>query len=157
VSAALARRLAAWIAGVWAGQVIALGFMAAPSAFAVLARADAGRLVGRLFQIDAYVTLVAGVAVVLLERLAARRDQAPGSAFSTNLILALAAVFCAVAGYFAIEPMMAEARAGRAAVSFAALHGISAAFFFAKALVVAALAWRLTREGGQRATAQPAS
>ena len=52
-------------------------------------------------------------------------------------------MFCTVAGYFAIQPMMAAARAGQGVWSFAALHGASAGFFALKALLVCVLAWRL--------------
>jgi hypothetical protein len=71
---------------------------------------------------------------------AARR----GSVFSTDLMLVLGTLFCTVAGYFALLPMMEAARAGRGSVSFGTLHLISAAFYGLKTLLVAALAWRLT-------------
>ena len=53
------------------------------------------------------------------------------------------ALFCTVAGYFALQPMMAAARAGQGAWSFGALHAVSAVFFGLKTLLVLALAWRL--------------
>jgi hypothetical protein len=57
----------------------------------------------------------------------------------------LGVLFCTVAGYFAIQPMMAAARAGQGSLSFGALHGISSAFFVLKGLLVLALAWRLSQ------------
>ena len=48
-----------------------------------------------------------------------------------------------VAGYFALQPMMATARAGQGAWSFGALHGMSVGFYALKALLVLVLAWRL--------------
>ena len=59
-------------------------------------------------------------------------------------MLTLGALFCTVAGYFALQPMMAAARAGEGAVSFGALHGLSAGFYALKTGLVVALAWRLT-------------
>ena len=59
------------------------------------------------------------------------------------MLLALGALFCTVAGYYAIQPMMAAARAGQGAWSFGALHGASSVFFGLKGLLVLALAWRL--------------
>jgi hypothetical protein len=54
-------------------------------------------------------------------------------------------LFCTVAGYFALQPMMAAARAGQGPWSFAALHVASTAFFSLKALLVLVLAWRVSR------------
>jgi Domain of unknown function (DUF4149) len=107
---------------------------------------DAGRFVNRLFEQDAYLSI--GVAVVLfaIERQRSRDAAAAGtgSVFSANLMLLLGALFCTVAGYFAVQPMMEAARAGQGALSFGALHAISAGFFVMKGLLVLALAWRLS-------------
>ena len=59
-------------------------------------------------------------------------------------MLALGALFCTVAGYFALQPMMAAARAGEGGLSFGALHALSAGFYAVKTALVVALAWRLT-------------
>lgn len=136
------RRWMAWVAGVWAGGVLALGAVAAPSAFAVLERAQAGRYVARVFAIEAYVSLALAVLLILLARRQAVRQD--GSRFSLELGLALGALFCTVAGYFAVQLMMEAAQAGQGAWSFAALHGVSLAFFAIKGLVLLALAWRAT-------------
>ena len=63
--------------------------------------------------------------------------------FSANLMLLLGTLFCTVAGYFAVQPMLEAARAGQGAVSFGMLHAASAGFFVLKGLLVLALAWRL--------------
>jgi hypothetical protein len=74
----------------------------------------------------------------VLERLAARRG---GSAqFSAGFGLALGALFCTVAGYFALQPMMADARAGSGPLSFGQLHALSAVFYGLKCVLVLALA-----------------
>jgi hypothetical protein len=59
----------------------------------------------------------------------------------------MGAVFCVVAGYFAVLPLMAQARAGQGGVSFMALHMVSTAFFAVKGLMVAVLAWRYAGRG----------
>ncbi len=69
-------------------------------------------------------------------RIEARTRQTLG------LVLVLGAVFCTVAGYFGVQPMMAAARLGQGALSFGQLHAISAAFFAVKLVLVAVLAWR---------------
>lgn len=140
-------RLAALLAGMWAGILVCIGALAAPAAFALLARPDAGRFVGRLFEQEAYLSLALAVVLLIVER--GRRSGQPGepgqpSLFSANLMLLLGTLFCTVAGHFALLPMMDAARTGQGSLSFGALHGISAGFFVLKGLLVLALAWRLT-------------
>jgi hypothetical protein len=138
-------RWAQWLAGMWAGALACIALMAAPAAFAVLPPAEAGRLAGRLFAQEAYVGLLLVVLLYAIERHRARADAAAGrgSVLSANMLLLMGVLFCTVAGYFAVQPMMAAARAGQGGWSFAALHGLSAGFFGLKTLLVAALAWRL--------------
>jgi uncharacterized membrane protein YidH (DUF202 family) len=138
-------RFAGWLAGVWGGSIAAIGFVAAPTLFASLERAEAGRVVARLFEIDAYVGLAAGAVLLMLARRDADATRPPGSSrFSVELMLVLAALFCIVAGHFAVQPMIESARRGEAGPSFAVLHGVATAFFVAKFVAVAGLAWRLT-------------
>jgi len=142
----MAGRLAALLAGLWAGLLLCIGAMAAPAAFSMLASPDAGRFVNRLFEQDAYVSIAVAVVLFTIERQRSRDGAAAGtgSVFSANLILVLGTLFCTVAGYFAVQPMMEAARAGQGTVSFGTLHAISASFFVLKGLLVLALAWRLT-------------
>lgn len=139
-------RVAALLAGLWAGVILAIGLIGAPAGFAVLATpAEAGRVAGRMFAVEAPLSLALAVVIFLLERRRAR-DEAEagrGSQFNANMLLALGALFCTVAGYYAIQPMMAAARAGQGAWSFGALHAASTVFFALKGLLVLALAWRL--------------
>jgi hypothetical protein len=138
------RQCAGWLAGLWAGEIVCVGALAAPTAFATLARADAGRFVGRVFEQDAYLGLAMGGLLLLLER---RLNRAGGPMFSVNVMLLFGAVFCVVAGYFAVLPLMAQARAGQGGASFMALHMVSTAFFAGKGLMVAVLAWRYAGRG----------
>jgi hypothetical protein len=144
------QRLASAVAGVWAGVLACIGAIAAPAAFATLARADAGRLVARVFMVEAYLSLALAVLLFLIERRHTRdaAEAGVGSLFSANLVLLLGTLFCTVAGYFAIEPMMAAARTGEGPWSYGALHAVSASLFVAKGLLVLALAWRLTASVG---------
>jgi hypothetical protein len=130
--------------GLWAGWLICAAALATPAAFAMLVPSEAGRLAGRMLAQEAYTSLVLGVVVLGLERIAARRAaaQGAGSQFSTGMVLALGALFCTVAGYFGLLPMMQAARAGQGALSFGQLHAVSAAFYAVKLLLVLALAWR---------------
>ena len=140
------RRIAAWLSGVWAGLLLGVGFIAAPTGFAAAPAEVAGRIASRLFAQEADFSLALAVLLLLLLRQVAR-DAARmrlGSVFSTDMLLVLGTLFCTVAGTFAVQPMMAAAKAGQAAVSFSALHGVSAGLFALKALLVLALAWRLS-------------
>jgi hypothetical protein len=143
----VAPRVAAVLAGLWAGVLLGIAAIAAPSAFATLASADAGRFVGRVFAQEAYLSL--GVAVVLLmverQRSHAAAAGGTGSVFSANILLLLGTLFCTVGGYFAVQPMMEAARAGQGVVSFGTLHAVSGGLFVLKGVLVLVLAWRLTR------------
>jgi Domain of unknown function (DUF4149) len=137
-------RLRRLLPGLWAGGLLCVALLATPAPFALLAQADAGRVVARILAQEAYTSLALGVLLLALERLSARRaaqDDA-GSQFSAGMALAAGALFCTVAGYFAVQPMMPLARAGQGVLSFGQLHAVSAAFFVVKAGLVLALAWR---------------
>ena len=139
-------RWAALLAGLWAGVLLCIGAVAAPAGFALLAPADAGRVAGRMLAIEAYLSLALVIVLFAIERKRARdaATAGAGSVLSANIVLLLGALFCTVAGYFAVVPMMAAARAGQGAWSFGALHAVSSGFFVLKGLLVLALAWRLT-------------
>ncbi len=137
-------RLQALLAALWGGFLLCVAFAAAPSAFAVLERASAGLFVGRLFAVDAQVSLAAGLILMLLERRVARDAMEAGAAatvLSAKLLLPAVALFCTIAGYYGLQPLMADAKAGVGVASFGALHGASLAFFAVKGLAVMALAW----------------
>ena len=139
-----ARRL---LPGLWAGWLTCVALLATPAPFALLAQADAGRVAGRMLAQDAYTALALGAVLLILERQAARRSASSathghGMQFSAGMALVLGAVFCTVAGYFALQPMMVVARTGGGLLSFGQLHAVSAAFFIIKLGCVAVLAWR---------------
>lgn len=128
----------------WAGGLVTVAAIATPAPFATLAVADAGRVVARILAQEAHASLVLGVVLLVLERWAAKRQAVGpgGSQFSAGMVMALAALFCTVLGYFAVQPMMPAARAGQGALSFAQLHALSAVCYGVKVLLVLALAWR---------------
>lgn len=128
----------------WAGGLVAVAAIATPAPFAMLAIADAGRVVARILAQEAHASLVLGVVLLLLERRSAKRGagRSTGSQFSGGMVLALAAIFCTVLGYFALQPLMPAARTGQGAFSFAQLHAASAACYALKTVLVFALAWR---------------
>jgi hypothetical protein len=142
----MALRCAAVVAGLWAGVLLCIAAIAAPSAFATLAAPDAGRFVSRVFMQEAYLSLGTAIVLFVIERQRARHaaEAGTGSVFSANLVILLGTLFCTVAGYFAVQPMMEAARAGTGTVSSGTLHAVSLGLFTLKGLLVLALAWRLS-------------
>lgn len=137
-------RLQALLAALWGGFLLCVAFAAAPSAFAVLERVQAGAFVARVFAVEAQVSLALGLVLMMIGRRIARDAVEAGGAseqFSARLLLPAVALFCTVAGYYGLQPMMADAKAGHGIASFAALHGVSLGFFGVKGLAVLALAW----------------
>jgi len=141
-----ATRLAAWLAGLWAGLLWGIGLIGAPAGFAAALPETAGRVAGRMFMQEAYLSLLFAVVMFLMLRRQARAAAAfgSGSVLSANLLLVFGALFCTVAGYFGLQPMLAAARAGQGTLSFGTLHGVSAGLYGLKAILVSVLAWRLT-------------
>ena len=136
-------RIAACLAGLWAGVLLGVGLIGAPAGFAVAPSEIAGRSAGRMFAIEAHASLV--VLVLLLIALRNIKKGSPsGSSIDANVLLVLGSLFCTIAGYFVLQPMMAAARAGEGSLSFGALHGLAAAFFALKALAMVWLAWRMS-------------
>jgi hypothetical protein len=130
--------------GLWAGWLLCVALLATPAAFALLVQSEAGRVVARMLAQEAYTSLALALVLLLLERVAARRQAsvAGGSQLTAGMLLAGGALFCTVAGYFGVQPMMQAARAGQAALSFGQLHAVSAVLFGVKLLCVLALAVR---------------
>ncbi|MEN9544499.1 MAG: hypothetical protein RLZZ598_1332 [Pseudomonadota bacterium] len=139
-------RLPMLVAGLWAGLLLGIALIAAPATFATLAPADAGRVVNRIFAQEAYLSLALAVFLYFVARRDAHAAAAASasSVFSLNLALIFGTLFCTVAGYFALQPMLQAARAGQGSLSFATLHMIAAGLFALKMLLVLTLAWRLS-------------
>ena len=134
--------------GLWFGVLLAIALIATPAASNSLDKASFGAVARAIFAREAPTSLVLGVLVLVIERRdALARHLAMGvSQFSLEMVLAIAALFCTVAGYYGLEPMMEQARAGATTgLTFMQLHAISLAFFGAKGLAVLALAWKATR------------
>lgn len=141
-------RFQSWLAGVWAGLVIGVGAVAAPTLFATFERSIAGEGAGRIFGVEARLSLAFAAILFVIERRRVRDLLESGiqiSVVSPNLLLTLGALFLTIFGEFALHPMIEAAKAGQPSMlSFGALHGISASLFWLKGLMVAVLAWRLT-------------
>ncbi|MBH1985755.1 MAG: DUF4149 domain-containing protein [Burkholderiales bacterium] len=141
-------RIQSWLCGLWAGLLLAIGGVVAPALFMALDRASAGRGAGQVFQVESRVSLALAVLIFLLERRRVRDRIDEGvaeSALSATILIVLGALFLTILGGFVLQPMIQAAKAGQAtALSFSALHGLSAGLYWVKAVLVLALAWRLT-------------
>ena len=133
------------IPGLWAGVLLCIALIATPAPFAVLSPHDAGQVVARIFANEAYLSLVLASALLLLERWQAQREAQAG--LNRPMLLALGTLFCTVAGYFALQPMLVEARTGGGRLSFGQLHAVSLALYGLKTLMVLALALRAAQAG----------
>ena len=141
-------RIRRLLPGIWFGLLTAIAFVATPAAFAALDVSQAGLVVRKIFEWEAGLSLAFGLLVLVIERRAglARHRESGSSQFSVEMMLALGALFCTVAGYYGVQPAMQAARAGASSVlTFGQLHALSTAFFGAKGLLVLALAWKATR------------
>ena len=136
------------IAAAWAGVLLAIAVIAAPAAFATLPPPAAGRVVGRIFAQEAYLALALALLLLFIEQRRARQraEAGRGSVMSLATVLLLGTMFCTVAGYFALQPFMAEARLGRGSWSFGALHAVSGSLYALKTLLVLTLVWRFGRD-----------
>ena len=134
--------------GLWFGVLLAIALIATPAASQSLDKTAFGAVARAIFAREAPTSLVLGVLILVIERRdALARHLATGtSQFSTEMTLAIGALFCTVAGYYGLQPIMEQARSGAAgALTFMQWHAISLAFFGLKGLLVLALAWKATR------------
>ena len=136
-------RLRRLLPALWTGVLLCVALIATPAPFALLDGPTAGRVVGRIFLQEAWLSLVLAVLLLSAERARARlaAEVRRGSVLNSEMLLILGAVFCTVAGYFAVQPLLPAARGGQGALSFGQLHAASAAFFGVKIMLVMALAW----------------
>ena len=114
----------------WAGSLWVTGFMVAPVLFALLDdRALAGTLAGELFGITAYLGLVAGGMLLVL-------NLSNYRAVNWRALVLAGMLLLVVVGQFVLAPMIAGLRAQGLAGSprFGQLHGLASVLFIATSL-----------------------
>lgn len=141
------------IATFWVGTLWAVGFVVAPTLFSTLSdRALAGTIAGSLFNIVAWLSIFCAAALLALLFQAKRSEYNEPPKALSYLILAMVA--CTLAGYFGIQPYMAELRLVLHSVTDAAviadakkqfgiLHGVSTGIYVVQSLLGAALIVKL--------------
>jgi hypothetical protein len=128
------------LAGLWAGSLLTICGIAAPTAFAVLDdRGSAGAVAARLFEIATWLGVAFAVAIALL--LYAR----PRGGRRLDAWLIAVTAGAPLASELALGPLMQSARAAGEMARFGALHGVAALLFAVACLGAIALAWRLSR------------
>lgn len=141
-------RLRAVLAGLWAGGLVTIGGLAAPTLFQMLDKVVAGQVAGRYFFLEAKASLLLSAALLLIERAIVRNESSTihggpaRSHFSINLVLLLGILFSVVFGYEVLHPMMEAARQGQGSWTFMQLHGVSMALFAVRTVLLLGLAWR---------------
>jgi hypothetical protein len=143
----LAARVRLLIAALWAGSLWTVGYLVAPTLFVTLHdRALAGTIAGRLFRIEAWLSVACALALLLLIRFAKSGENVRMDKHLFHLVIAMLA--CTVVGYFGLQPFMAALReaAGPGGTidpgmktEFALLHGVSSAFYLVQSLLGVAL------------------
>jgi len=124
---------------IWAGSLWTVCLIAAPAAFATLPeRRLAGLVVGRLFQTETWLGVVA--AALLIAVLAARKHLS--KAILTIILLTAATPLIS---RLVVVPMMEQARAANDMAQFGRLHGVSAVLFFTACLSAIALVWKVSK------------
>jgi hypothetical protein len=136
------------VAALWAGSLWALGYIAAPAAFAVLESGQAGNLVATLLSRQAWLSIAC--ALLLFVLLWRSSDLAPARKRFLNLLV-LAMLACALVMFVGLQPAMAQLRelAGEGGVRaspywtrFAVMHGVSQLFHVVQSILGA---WLLIR------------
>lgn len=142
---ALASALYSIAVAVWAGSLLAIGYIAAPVLFAqIVDRAVAGSVAGVMFSITAWVGLACGSYLLLFILIAKGwRAIQSGVFWIVLLMLALTA-----AGHFGVQPILAELKADalprqvmESALRdrFRTWHGVSSALYLVQSLLGIAL------------------
>jgi hypothetical protein len=130
----------------WVGSLWAIGYIVAPTLFATLSdRMLAGTIAGKLFRIEAWVTVVCSL---LLIGMTLRAKAGQAVAEDTNnrkmvIWLATGMLACTLIGYFSLQPFMGalrEAAQGgimndEARKQFGLLHGVASVFYLIQSVL----------------------
>jgi hypothetical protein len=149
-----AQRLFILIAGLWVGSLLAVGYLVAPAIFSTMTdRQAAGMVAGSVFRLEAYLSLIVCIALMVLANLLVNRGL---NQFRFIRWLLLAMLLCSVAAVFIFIPWMNALRddallqgmpvmLSPSATLFGRLHGASSILFTLQSLLGIFLVWRLTK------------
>lgn len=133
------RRVAIVLAGCWAGSLITVCAVVAPTLFAALDARTAATLAGRFFLIASWLSFAFASATASFIRLHERRLPRAEAA-----LIAVTAGAPLLNEWF-LRPGMEAARVAGDTVRFGTYHGASAILFGIACVTALVLAWRLSR------------
>ncbi len=146
----LATRARLLIATLWVGSLWTIGYLVAPTLFSMLSdRVLAGTIAGKLFQIEAWLSVLSGITLMVLISFSSDQNR---NASKRLIWLVVAMLACTLIGYFSVHPFMAALReaAGPGGVmdsgartQFGILHGVSSAFYLIQSLLGVVLILRV--------------
>ncbi|WP_438980114.1 DUF4149 domain-containing protein [Polynucleobacter sp.] len=149
-----AQRLFILIAGLWVGSLLTVGYLVAPAIFSTMTdRQAAGMVAGSIFRIEAYLSLIVCIGLMVLSNLLVNRGL---NQFRLIRWILLAMLLCSVAAAFIFIPWMNTLRDNAlaqgmpvmispSATLFGRLHGVSSILFMLQSLLGIYLVWRLTK------------
>ena len=149
-----AQRLFILIAGIWVGSLLAVGYLVAPAIFSTMSdRQAAGMVAGSIFKLEAYLSLIVCIGLMVLANLLVNRGL---NQFRIIRWLLLAMLLCSLAAAFVFIPWMNTLRdtaldqgmpvmLSPSATVFGRLHGASSILFMLQSLLGIFLVWRLTK------------
>ncbi len=149
-----AQRLFILIAGLWVGSLLTVGYLVAPAIFSTMTdRQAAGMVAGSIFKLEAYLSLVACIGLMVLANLLVNRGL---NLFRLIRWLLLAMLLCSISAAFIFIPLMNALRdkvlaqgmsvmLSPSATLFGRLHGASSILFILQSLLGITLVWRLTK------------
>ncbi|NRR28844.1 DUF4149 domain-containing protein [Oxalobacteraceae bacterium] len=160
----LQARLRLLVAAIWAGSLWTVGYLAAPTLFATLSdRVLAGTIAASLFNVQAWLSLGCGAAMLVLLAVAGAGNRTASAGVNvgpvaaprarrTGLLIVAAMLLGTLVVHFGVQPLMAELRAaaGPAGVMesaaksrFGMLHGVSSGIYLIQSLLAG---WLLLRQ-----------
>jgi FtsH-binding integral membrane protein len=122
--------LALWVGGMWT-----VGYVVAPTLFAMLEKSVAGNVAGQLFTTMSYIGLVCG-SLLLIGKISRLGSSAMQNWVVWALVVMLVLV---VISQFVLQPMMAELKASGITdlnrSEFGKLHGVASVLFLINSLL----------------------
>jgi Domain of unknown function (DUF4149) len=139
----IAHRLVGMLLALWAGSLVTVCAIAAPSLFTVLSdRQAAGQVAARLFLIEMLIGVIVSasfLAAMAMNRIVATRSLA---------ILVVVAAVAPLMSEVVLGPLMDSARRAGDMARFGALHGVSALLFGVACVASVIALWLFNRPAG---------
>lgn len=152
------------LALIWVGSALTIGYLVAPTLFAMLDRPVAGDVAARLFRSEAFIGVTCGILALALGNMLVRRGA---SEYRRLRWLVAGMLLCVLVGYFGIQPFMDALRTSareagidlahsQYAARFGMLHGVASVFYLVETLLGLALIWLLPAGSRERGPERPA-